>query len=111
MRTTTAGLGLWLALGAVGASISCAHVDLERQGEAVHRLGAQELPECTRVGTTHVQVLAKILFIPRSGRRVDDELTTLARNAAGNMGGNTVVAEAPVRNGKQTFGVFQCPDR
>ncbi|MAJ59582.1 MAG: hypothetical protein CBC48_06145 [bacterium TMED88] len=111
MRFTRAGLGLWLALGAVGASISCAHVHLESQGVAVHRLGAQELPECSRVGTARVQVLAKVLFVPRSGRRVDDELTTLARNAAGNMGGDTIVAEGPVHKGKQTFGVFQCPDR
>ncbi len=100
-------LAFWLVSG----SLSCAQVHLESQGESVHRLGAQELPDCTRVGTTRVQVLAKVLYVPRSAHRVDDELTILARNAAGNMGGNTVVAEGGTRNGKQTFGVFTCPDQ
>jgi hypothetical protein len=92
------------------AGLGCTHVQLEPTGEPVRRLGAQEAPACERVGTTHVQVLSKILFWGRSETKMAEELTVLARNAAGNMGGNAVIAEGPIRGGKQSFGVYRCPE-
>jgi len=39
-----------------------------------------------------------------------EELTTLARNDAPELGGNTVVAEGPVSNeGVQRFAIYNCP--
>jgi hypothetical protein len=35
-------------------------------------------------------------------------LVALARNEAALMGGDTVVAESPVKDGRQLFGVYRC---
>lgn len=88
----------------------CTHVALEPQGSDVRRLGVQEAPACERIGTTRVKVLSKVLFVARSKTTVAEELTILARNAAGNMGGDTVIAEGGVHDGHQTFGVYRCPE-
>lgn len=98
------------ALALLVTLVGCTHVSLEPNGRSVRRLGAQESPTCERVGTTNVQVLSKILFVGRSETKMADELTILARNAAGNMGGNAVIAEGGIQGGKQTFGVFRCPE-
>ena len=95
-----------LALGIV----ACKNVALEEAAGPVRRLGVQEAPPCERLGTTHVQVTSKVLFFDRDDAKVAEELTTLARNSAARMGGNVVVAEGGVRDGKQTFGVYRCPE-
>jgi hypothetical protein len=41
-------------------------------------------------------------------RKVAGELEALARNEAALMGGDTVVAELPVKDGRQVFGVYRC---
>lgn len=87
----------------------CANTKLKPGAESVRRLGAQEAADCTRLGSTHAQVLAKILFFDRSEKKMSEELTTLARNSATNMGGNVVIAEGGIVGGEQTFGVYRCP--
>ena len=41
---------------------------------------------------------------------MQDELLRLARNEAGSMGGNAIVPESVIEEGRQTFGVYSCPD-
>ena len=104
-------IGSTLALcGLALAVIGCKHVSLEPEAGPVRRLGVQEVPKCERLGTTHVQVASKVLFFSRSEETVGEELTTLARNSASRMGGNVVIAEGGVQGGKQTFGVYRCPE-
>lgn len=110
MRNTSHIAATTLVLASMVGASACTHVSLAPAGESVRRLGAQEAPACERVGTTHVQVLSKILFVGRSETKMAEELTTLARNAAGGMGGNAVIAEGGIREGKQTFGVYRCPE-
>lgn len=105
-----AGVQLVLAALLLGGVTSCSTVKLEPEGQDVQRLGSQEAPACERVGTTNVQVLSKILFVGRSESKMGEELTTLARNAAGRLGGNTIIAETPIQDGKQSFGVYRCPE-
>jgi hypothetical protein len=88
----------------------CANTKLKPGAESVRRLGAQEASDCTRLGSTHAQVLSKILFFDRSEKKMSEELTTLARNSATNMGGNVVIAEGEIASGEQTFGVYRCPN-
>jgi hypothetical protein len=99
-----------LATILLGAGAGCSHVQLEPAGQSVRRLGAQEAPACERLGTTRVKVLSKVLFFDRSETKMAEELTTLARNAAGDMGGNAVIAEGGIQGGKQVFGVYRCPE-
>ena len=70
---------------------------------------ADDAERCERLGRTTVQVLAKVLSVPRSEAKMSAELTTLARNAAADMKGNAVAAETPISEGGQTFGIHRCP--
>ena len=69
---------------------------------------ASRVASCTRVGRANVQTLGKIIVVERGGQRLQDELLTLARNEAADLGGDTVVPESLMANGAQVFGVFRC---
>ncbi len=89
---------------------ACSTPKLKPGADTVQRLGAQESSDCSRLGSTHAQVLSKILFFDRSEKKMSEELTTLARNSAISMGGNVVIAEGEIVAGEQTFGVYRCPE-
>jgi hypothetical protein len=65
---------------------------------------------CTRVGTTKTRTKLKVGFFTRGEKKVAEELATLARNDAPELGGNTVVADGPVdADGMQRFSIYDCP--
>jgi hypothetical protein len=68
----------------------------------------EQVADCERLGRTSTKVLARVLFVPRSAARVERELARLARNEAAAMGGDTVVPETPVEDGRRSFGVYRC---
>ena len=50
-----------------------------------------------------------VVFVPRGSEKVQDELVDLARNEAGVMGGNAIVADSSIEDGRQRFVVYSCP--
>ena len=50
-----------------------------------------------------------MVIVQRGAEQLQDELTALARNEAGRMGGNTIVPESVIDEGQQSFGVYSCP--
>jgi hypothetical protein len=46
--------------------------------------------------------------VERKPTKVANELATLARNEGALLGGDTVVAEGSVAEGRQVFGVYDC---
>jgi hypothetical protein len=67
-----------------------------------------QVSNCRRIGTSNVNALDKLAFVQRGSQKLQEELVTLARNEAADMGGNRVVAESTISEGRQTFGVFRC---
>ncbi|MEQ8264734.1 DUF4156 domain-containing protein [Pseudohaliea sp.] len=66
---------------------------------------------CKRLGTSTSVTRASIASIDRRDAKVVGELETLARNAAGKMGGDTIVAETAIsEEGEQSFVVYRCGD-
>jgi hypothetical protein len=51
-----------------------------------------------------------LVVVERGGERLQDELIRLARNEAGDLGGNVIVPESVIEEGRQSFGVYRCPD-
>jgi hypothetical protein len=47
--------------------------------------------------------------VDRGSEKVQDELITLARNEAGTLGGNTIVPDGTIEEGRQRFVVYRCP--
>ena len=59
---------------------------------------------CKKLGNTSVSVAD----LHRQPHIIADNLQTLARNAAAEMHGDTVVAASEVEEGKQKFNVYRC---
>ncbi|MGD8783677.1 MAG: DUF4156 domain-containing protein [Thioalkalispiraceae bacterium] len=89
----------------------CSWIELTAQGDKVRVLARNEVAGCKYVGKTTATVTDKVIGLKRKEHIVRENLETLARNAAANMGGDTIVAETQIEQGKQTFNVYQCVRR
>jgi len=97
-----------IGLGLVFALASCSWVKLTAEGENVAILSAAEVANCTRTGTTTVEVLDRAL-LERNEDKVARELRTMARNRAADRG-DAIVPSTRVVDGEQTFIIYRCRD-
>ena len=95
------------ALAAVSLQ-ACTWVKPTPEGESVRVATAAEVADCERKGKVTVSVKSRVAAVERKPGKVATELATLARNDAPSLGGDTVVAEGAVIEGRQAFGVYQC---
>jgi len=105
----------WVIVGLLSTSLmllsGCTWVALAPEAEQVRVAGNDAVEGCQRVGTTKARTKTKVGFFARGDEKVAEELRTLARNDAPELGGNTVVADGPVTaDGMQRFGVYDCPE-
>lgn len=92
----------------VFALAACTWVKPTPEGEVVRVAGASAVASCTRLGAVKVSLKHKLGRVERKSGKVATELQTLARNEAAVMGGDVVVAQSPVTEGRQEFGVYDC---
>ena len=100
---------LWLL--AMMSSIvlgGCTWVKVSPSGEKVRVLSPTEVRSCKLIGDTQVSLLARVGAVNRNEEKVQQELYTLARNSAADMGGDTVVPASEVQEGKQRYTVYKC---
>jgi hypothetical protein len=98
----------WILVLLIGALSACTWVKPTDAGQNVRLVSYDQVGQCKKLGKTTVSVLDKMGFISRSEDKVDQELKTLARNSAAEMGGDTIVAAGTVSAGEQPFDVYQC---
>lgn len=91
-------------------STACTWAPLSQLGEKVRVLEAHEVASCTKKGSTSVSVKHEVAGINRNKETVAKELSRLARNAAPDLNGDTVVVASAIKNGHQTFNVYKCID-
>jgi hypothetical protein len=103
MRKIILAIGLGTALSACGN-----WVNLTAAGRLVTVATPAEVAGCRRVGTSNASALSEIVFVERGSAKLQAELIDLARNEAADMGGNRIVVESPITDGRQTFGVYSC---
>lgn len=97
-----------IALGLVVLFLSaCTWVELTPEGEKVTVAKAEHVKDCKFAGTTTVSVKSRTLG-ERDLAKVKSELETLARNEAIKLKGDTVVPVTEIKDGEQTFKVYQC---
>ena len=87
---------------------ACSWVTLTPEGKKTRVLGAAEVAQCQKVGSTTSSTKNVVAGFERSEERVSEELEFLARNAAIDLNGDTVVPVTQPRNGRQTFDVYRC---
>jgi len=100
----------FILLGLVIAS-GCSSISLTQQGKTVRVHGAHGVADCKSIGKTTVTVTDKVAGLQRKEHVIKSELETLARNAAANMDGDTIVPSGKIRGGKQIFNVYKCRGR
>lgn len=102
-------LAVLLVVGALTlGACSSSWVQVTPEGQGVRVATTQDIASCTRVGTANVNAVDNIGFVQRGAARLQEELISLARNEGGRLGGNRVVPESTIEDGRQTFGVFRC---
>ncbi|MCG8415060.1 MAG: DUF4156 domain-containing protein [Pseudomonadales bacterium] len=93
----------------IAALGGCTWVQLTSDGEQVEVRAANQVAGCERLGRASSTTMDRLILVDRSSERQQEELCTLARNEAANMGGNAIVATNDVSNGRQQFDVYRCP--
>jgi hypothetical protein len=88
---------------------ACSWVRVTPEGRDVRLLTQSQVTACQRVGTTTSTTTSRVVVVPRGSETVQTELVDLARNEAGLMGGNAIVADGTVVDGRQRFIVYDCP--
>ena len=87
---------------------SCAWVKVTAKGESVRLVqSAKTVESCKKLGTVNTKVVSQVIF-HRDADKVAAELADLARNEAGLMGGDTIVPDSEIVDGRRSFGVYQC---
>lgn len=87
---------------------ACTWVKPTPAGESVRVATADQVGACERKGKVTVSLKSRVAGVERKPTKVANELATLARNEGGLLGGDTVVAESDVMEGRQVFGVYVC---
>ena len=87
---------------------ACTWVDLKPQGQNVRLLTSADVKRCKKIGHVTSNTTSAVAYIPRDDESVNEELRRLARNYAGDMGGNAIVPTGLAANGEQSFNVYHC---
>lgn len=99
---------LLLAAVAALSAGGCALVELTPGGAGVRLASPEAVTTCTNLGRVTADVIAKVGFLPRHPEAVQDNINVTARNAAADMGADTIVPASEVKDGRQTFDVYRC---
>jgi hypothetical protein len=87
----------------------CANwVKLDEGAENIRLVSSGEVTRCDRIGQTTASVRERVGIYQRRPGKVEQELANLARNSALEIGGDTIVADGPVDDGRQRFSVYRC---
>ncbi len=100
---------LSLTLLAVAAlTSSCTWVKVSEAGSNIAVANSVNVRGCKNLSEVTVSVTSKVGFFKRDADKVATELTSLARNEAAGLGGDTIVPSSAIENGKQSFNVYKC---
>lgn len=100
---------LILSLGLLLTTAACTWVKMSPGGDSVRVVtGSQSLSACEKRGEVEVSVKDRLGPITRNEIKVRDELETLARNEAIDLGADTVQPRSEPRDGVQRFAAFRC---
>lgn len=99
---------LLVALLASGLTSACSWVEPSPQAEQVRVVPADRVADCRQLGDLSSYTRAEIIGIDRSAGKIRQELETLARNEAAELGADTIVAASPVVDGRRRYLAYRC---
>ena len=97
------------ALAALGiVATGCDWAPITRSGEEVLVARPEQVQPCRRIGETSAKTKNMVAGVNRDPVTVSQELQNLARNAAAEMKGDTIVPIGEPWWGEQRFTVYRC---
>lgn len=90
------------------ACSACTWVKLNDDARTVRLVRPGDVAGCERIGEATAHTLNKMAFMKRSRDKQNEELSTLARNEAADMGGDAVVATSDLSEGSRKYAVYRC---
>jgi hypothetical protein len=90
---------------------SCTWVSVTEEGQNVRVLRASEITGCEKIGSVGAKTTDHVTIFARSERKIRQELESLARNEATELGGDAVVPIGTQKDGRQSFDVYRCQPR
>lgn len=87
---------------------ACTWVEPTKEGGEVVLVKDFNVEACRALGTTTASVKHKVGVFTRSEEKVTEELVTLAKNKAAEMGGDSIVARGEPSEGSMSFGIYRC---
>jgi hypothetical protein len=97
-----------IALAIVAPMLGCTWVPITSEGQEVRILQSMEVTDCKKIGTTTAKTSDRAVFFARTDRKIREELDSLARNEAAELGGDAVVPIGSATDGRQSFDVYRC---
>jgi hypothetical protein len=100
--------GALIMFAMVVPMLACTWVPLTSGGQSVRILQASEVANCEKIAETTSRTSDRVIIFARSDRKVREELDSLARNEAADLGGDAIVPIGTADDGRQSFGVYRC---
>ncbi len=86
----------------------CTWVKLEKNARQVDVVKPRYVRNCEYLGMVSGKVFTGAIGINRSARKITEEIQTIARNNAADMGGDSIVPVSRIVDGRQKFKVYRC---
>lgn len=87
---------------------ACQWVKPTEGADKVALVKPAHIATCKKLGSTRSKVKDSVGFVDRKEKKVSEELVLLGKNAAVDMGGDTIVAVGEMAEGSQQFDVYNC---
>ena len=89
---------------------ACAWVEPTAESEKVTLVREFNVKACKKITTTTATVASKVGIIERNVDTITEELVTLAKNRAAELGGDSIVSQGPEVDGTMKFDVYKCAE-
>ncbi len=86
----------------------CTWVSVTEEGKDVRVLQANATAGCEKIGNVSAKTTDHVTIFARSDRKIQEELESLARNEATELGGNAIAPVGGPVDGRQSFDVYRC---
>lgn len=92
-----------------GFSITgCTWVKATPNAERVRIVPTDRVADCNKVGDLSVYTKSRVAGVNRKVAIVKQELETLARNEAAEMGADTIISASDILDGRQSYIAYRC---
>jgi hypothetical protein len=99
----------FLLVALVTLTSGCAWVKVSEDGSSVAVANIANVRDCKKLSTVNVKVKDNFVgSMKRDPNKIAQELTNMARNEAAAGGGDTIVPVSVVKEGRQSFDVYNC---